>query len=90
MKTFLETLMEEKTMKTFKKDDPEAIKGLTTINARKKPIIIQCVQIDEPFEVETLEGTMKGKKGDYLMIGVNGEMYPCDKEIFDKTYDIVE
>ncbi len=57
--------------------------------AVKKPIAIECVQINEPFEVETLEGTMKGKKGDWLMIGVNGEMYPCDQEIFQKTYNLI-
>lgn len=56
--------------------------------AIKKPIPIRCVQINEPFEVETLEGTMRGKKGDWLMIGVNGEMYPCDNSIFKKSYDI--
>jgi hypothetical protein len=57
--------------------------------ALKKPIPISCIQIDEAFEVETLEGVMKGKPGDWLMIGVNGEMYPCAKEIFKKTYDII-
>lgn len=56
--------------------------------AVKKPIPIECVQIDEPFEVETMEGTLKGKKGDWLMRGVNGEVYPCDREIFEKTYDL--
>ena len=58
--------------------------------AKKKPIEIKCIQIDEPFQVETMEGTMTGKKGDWLMVGVNGEMYPCDNEIFIKTYDIIK
>ena len=39
-----------------------------------------------PLVVETMEGTMRGKSGDWLMVGVNGEMYPCDKDIFEKTY----
>ncbi|CAM3401486.1 hypothetical protein [Aequorivita lipolytica] len=56
--------------------------------AKKKPISIKCVQIDEPFEVETMEGRMKGKPGDWLMVGVNGEMYCCDAAIFKKTYDL--
>lgn len=46
-------------------------------------------QINEPFEVETLEGTLKGKAGDYLMIDVQGEMYAIDKDIFDETYEII-
>jgi len=58
--------------------------------ALKKPIPIQCFQIDEAFEVETMEGVMKGKKGDWLMVGVSGEMYPCDKAIFKKTYSIIK
>jgi hypothetical protein len=58
--------------------------------AIKKPIPVKCYQMNEPFEVETMEGTLKGKAGDYLMIGVRGEMYPCDKEIFHETYEIID
>jgi len=52
----------------------------------KKPIPIRAIQIKCPFEVKTLEGLMKGKKDDYLIEGTQGELYPCDKEIFEKTY----
>lgn len=55
--------------------------------AVKKPIPINCVQMKEDFEVETAEGTLRGKAGDYLMMGVNGELYPCSREIFEKTYE---
>ncbi len=58
--------------------------------ALKKPIPIKCIQINEPFEVETLEGTMKGKKGDWLMVGIKGELYVCDHKIFKKTYDLLD
>lgn len=58
--------------------------------AIKKPLEIRCVQIDEPFEVETMEGKLQGKKGDWLMIGVRGEMYPIADAIFKETYDIVK
>lgn len=56
--------------------------------AVKKPIPIQCSQILEPFEVETLEGVMKGKAGDWLMVGVTGELYVCDNDIFKKSYQL--
>lgn len=56
--------------------------------AIKKPIPVKCIQIHEPFEVESLEGTVKGKAGDWLMIGVDGEKYICDDAIFRKTYDL--
>lgn len=74
-------------MLTFKKDK---VPDINFKKAMKKPIAIKCIQINEPFMVETLEGVMKGKKGDWLMVGVNGEMYPCDKAIFEKTYDLLK
>jgi hypothetical protein len=56
--------------------------------AIKKPIPIRCIRIEEAFEVETLEGKMKGQPGDWLVIGVSGEMYPIARDIFKKTYDL--
>lgn len=38
-------------------------------------------------EIETLEGTMRGDLGDYIIQGINGEIYPCKRDIFDKTYE---
>jgi len=52
----------------------------------KKQVPVHAVQIDEAFEVETMEGLMKGKPGDYLMKGINGELYVCDQAIFRQTY----
>jgi hypothetical protein len=46
--------------------------------------------MQEDFEVETLEGSLRGRAGDYLMVGVEGELYPCSREIFEKTYDWLE
>ena len=42
------------------------------------------------LEIETLEGTMKANKGDYIIKGVQGEFYPCKPDIFHKTYEKVE
>lgn len=56
---------------------------------RKKPVIIKAEQMETEFEVETLEGRMRGKAGDYLIEGVEGELYPCDSRIFEKTYEAV-
>ncbi len=57
--------------------------------AMKKPIPLDVRCMPETFSVETLESIMQGKAGDWLITGVNGEMYPCDAAIFAKTYDIV-
>lgn len=59
-------------------------------SAIKKPIPIRVHQMDEDFSVETMEGTLTAKAGDYLVIGVRGEMYAIDQDIFEETYDIVE
>lgn len=67
-----------------------SIPDLVFKKAIKKPIPIKCIQINESFTVETMEGIMKGKKGDWLMVGVNGEMYPCDNEIFKKSYTLIK
>jgi len=56
----------------------------------KKTIEIQCYQMEKPFEVESLEGILQGKKGDWLMVGIQGELYPCDQDIFAKSYDLVK
>lgn len=70
--------------------DSHTISDLKFLEAIKKPIPIKCIQIHEPFKVETLEGVMLGKSGDWLMVGVQGELYPCAKEIFEKTYNILK
>lgn len=45
----------------------------------------------EPYcEIATLEGVMRGNAGDYIIKGVNGEIYPCKPDIFEKTYERVE
>lgn len=61
------------------------------LKVRKKPVIVHATQLNFPegFTVTTMEGVVQGKPGDYLMFGVNGEKYPCDKEIFEKSYDIL-
>jgi hypothetical protein len=40
-------------------------------------------------EIKTLEGVMVGNEGDYIIQGVNGEIYPCKPDIFNKTYERV-
>lgn len=40
--------------------------------------------------IKTLEGTMEVKSGDWIIQGINGEIYPCKPDIFEKTYEQVE
>ena len=57
---------------------------------RKKPIIVHALRMLVDFEVDTLEVTHRGKAGDYLLKGVEGELYPVKKKIFEKTYDMYD
>jgi hypothetical protein len=57
----------------------------------KKPILVHALQVNEEFRVNSMEGNYKqGKPGDYLMRGVDGELYICDRAIFEKTYGWVD
>jgi hypothetical protein len=44
---------------------------------------------DDHYIIPTLEGDMLLEKDDMLITGVDGEIYPCKKEIFEKTYEKV-
>ena len=37
--------------------------------------------------IETLEGTMTADLGDWIICGVQGEIYPCKPDIFAETYE---
>lgn len=45
---------------------------------------------DDCYLVPTLEGTMRFERGDMLITGVKGEIYPCKPDIFEATYEAVE
>lgn len=44
---------------------------------------------DECYLIPTMEGTMDFTPNDMLITEVNGEIYPCKKELFDKIYESV-
>ncbi len=37
--------------------------------------------------IKTLEGTMRAEYGDWIIRGVQGEVYPCKPDIFAETYE---
>ncbi len=39
--------------------------------------------------IPMMEGTMKAMPYDWIIKGVNGEFYPCEPDIFEKTYELV-
>jgi hypothetical protein len=40
-------------------------------------------------QITTLEGVMDAQPGDFIIKGVQGELYPCKPDIFEKTYEKV-
>ena len=42
------------------------------------------------IEIETLEGTMTARLGDWVIRGVQGEFYPCKPDVFAETYLVLD
>jgi len=48
------------------------------------------VNVENKFvEIKTMAGMMRANKGDYIIRGVAGELYPCKARIFEQTYEEV-
>ncbi len=41
------------------------------------------------FEIATLEGVFRGEVGDWIILGLAGELYSCKPDIFAATYEPV-
>ena len=42
---------------------------------------------DADWGIDTLEGTMWARPGDWIVRGIQGEFYPCKPDIFEATYE---
>lgn len=76
----------------------ETLMSMYVSNACDPDIIIGtqkchiCRYITEKMKglsIPTLEGTMFANIDDWIIKGVNGEIYPCKPDIFDKCYEKV-
>lgn len=73
-------------MKKFTKDSLEKEPRLW--NVYRKDATVPAIRIEEPFEVETTEGTLICQDG-YLAIDSRGYPYPIDKIEFENIYEKV-
>ena len=48
-----------------------------------------CVNGSEAVYIQTLEGTYRVSPDDFIIQGVQGELYPCKPDIFEQTYEAV-
>lgn len=73
--------------------DVEVINGNVDESKFKKfqkiPIVIEAYQTEEEIEIKTLEGVMMANKGDWIIKGIKGELYPCKPDVFEMTYEKV-
>lgn len=45
---------------------------------------------EEGLKIFNSEGTLKASIGDWIIKGVNGEVYPCPADVFEQTYEEVK
>lgn len=50
----------------------------------------KLLAVSDGVLINTLEGNMKASIGDFIIKGVQGELYPCKPDIFELTYEIVK
>jgi len=43
---------------------------------------------EDGIVIHTLEGDHLARWGDWIIQGVNGELYPCKPDIFEQTYEL--
>lgn len=56
----------------------------------KKTAPVLAKQMDRDFVVKTRSGIVQGRSGDYMCEGEDRERWIVPKEIFEKTYVLVE
>lgn len=44
----------------------------------------------ETIVIWTLEGDMEARVGDFIIRGVNAELYPCKPDVFEATYEAIQ
>lgn len=59
--------------------------------ARKKQVDVDFREVRGRKEkVRTKNGEVLARKGfDYVVRGVDGELYPVDRDIFNRTYEVI-
>ena len=71
----------------YKKVEKSLDEGFSFV--RKIPLIVRAKKTDKDTEITTRSGEkITVKAGEYMMIGIEGEKYPCAAEIFEKTFEV--
>lgn len=73
----------------FQTDDPLWIVEALKKDGGEGSARIRVFESDIYMEIHTLEGVHKAQRGDWIIRGIKGEIYPCKPDIFNKTYEKV-
>ena len=76
-------------------EDEQVVTKLTDVSkdilyVMKKPIQLRAVKLPYRVKIETREGALYGEEGDYLIEGIDMEVYPIGESIFLRTYDVLD
>ena len=63
----------------------ETMVDIMQLPRRDKALAIRVEQ--DCLFIPTLEGLMRAERGDWIICGIKGELYPCKPDIFEMTYE---
>lgn len=66
----------------------DALEGDEWTDVEKVPVTVEARLATESEKIHTREGTVVAEPGDVVLRGVEGEIYPCDPDIFEATYRV--
>lgn len=56
----------------------------------EEKVVALLGKADVAYVIATLEGEMRANRGDWIIQGIKGELYPCKDNIFRATYEAVK
>lgn len=59
-------------------------------NSNKTQVSVGADEGGQHLVLHTLEGALRVNPGEWIILGIHGELYPCKPDIFDETYEAVE
>lgn len=54
---------------------------------KRTDIVLRCFTLDRPALIRTLEGLKKAERGDWVMQGTKGELWPVEAEKAQEKYE---
>jgi hypothetical protein len=65
-------------------------KHIDVLGNRFTPASAACSPVASRIVINTHEGEMAARHGDWIVCGVSAEFYPVRADIFEQSYDLIE